>query len=401
MRAPLSNASPAASSCVGPSTSQPARGRSTRASSVWPPVAIRIRNGGSNGSGSRKLAATWPVQVVDRGQRQPVRRRERLRGRDADEQRADEPGALRDGHRVELRQRRRRPARARRRRPRRSAPGGGARRPRGRRRRSGRGRPARRSRSRGSRRRASRPRRRCRRSSSRSRGSRGAAAHVRHVVERPASVARRAPHDQRVLAVVLVVAAAACRPSGSRSARRARSPAVRGPHLERVAARCRAVVDPLQQRAQQRVAIPAGAGPGRPRCSSGARRCRSASRSGGRRASRRARGEAHARRLRQLQHEHRQRPRGREGTPLDRDHLRQVGVGEAADLERRRESRCGWRAVCGAPARRPEGAGRPEGLRPRPLVPYPPRAGRAPPLRRDVPRNRPSERQLRPLPTRP
>ncbi len=29
-------------------------------SSVWPPDAIRQGNGGSNGAGSRKLAATWP-----------------------------------------------------------------------------------------------------------------------------------------------------------------------------------------------------------------------------------------------------------------------------------------------------------------------------------------------------
>ena len=39
-------------------------------------------------------------------------------------------------------------------------------------------------------------------------------------------------------------------------------------------------------------------------------------------------------RLGELEHEHRQRPRGRERAALDRDDLREVGVGEAADLER-------------------------------------------------------------------
>src|SRR6185312_1387741 len=58
MRAPLSNASPAASSSVRPSTSKPSCSR-TCASSVWPPEAIRQTNGGSNAP-SMKLAATWP-----------------------------------------------------------------------------------------------------------------------------------------------------------------------------------------------------------------------------------------------------------------------------------------------------------------------------------------------------
>ena len=59
MRATLSKASPAASSRVWPSTSWPSWSR-TAASRVWPPLATRQRNGGSSGSGSRKLAATWP-----------------------------------------------------------------------------------------------------------------------------------------------------------------------------------------------------------------------------------------------------------------------------------------------------------------------------------------------------
>ena len=53
---------------------------------------------------------------------------------------------------------------------------------------------------------------------------------------------------------------------------------------------------------------------------------------GSRRArSSRARREADAARLGQLEHEHRQRPRRRERAALDRDDLRQVGVGQAAD----------------------------------------------------------------------
>ena len=43
--------------------------------------------------------------------------------------------------------------------------------------------------------------------------------------------------------------------------------------------------------------------------------------------------QAHAARLGQLEHEHRQRPRGRERAPLDRDDLREVGVREPADLD--------------------------------------------------------------------
>ena len=59
--ADLSKASPAASSRVWPSTSWPSWSR-TAASSVWPPLATRQRKGGSSGSGSRKLAATWPCR---------------------------------------------------------------------------------------------------------------------------------------------------------------------------------------------------------------------------------------------------------------------------------------------------------------------------------------------------
>jgi len=53
--------------------------------------ASRQTNGGSNGSGARKFAATWPCRwsTAASGSRAPPRA---LRGRDADQQRADQPG---------------------------------------------------------------------------------------------------------------------------------------------------------------------------------------------------------------------------------------------------------------------------------------------------------------------
>ena len=106
-------------------------------------------------------------------------------------------------------------------------------------------------------------------------------------------------------------------------------------------------------------------------------------------------------RLGELEHEHRQRPRRRERAALDRDDLREVGVGEAADLERaggaviaggvRRRARAGSReevrrgrldslphpagirARRGGDGRRPRRAGR---------APRPPRAE---PLKRTAP----------------
>ena len=91
------------------------RGRVTRASSVWPPLASRQMNGGSKAV-PRKFAATWPWRWSTGGQRQPARGGEPLRGRDADQQRADEPGPLRD--RDQLRVVERRAGRVQRRRPR-------------------------------------------------------------------------------------------------------------------------------------------------------------------------------------------------------------------------------------------------------------------------------------------
>ena len=61
MRAPLSKASPAASSSVWPSTANPWWSR-TSASSVWPPLAIKHTNGGSIATPGRKVAATWPCR---------------------------------------------------------------------------------------------------------------------------------------------------------------------------------------------------------------------------------------------------------------------------------------------------------------------------------------------------
>src|SRR5680860_296433 len=59
MRAPLSKASPAASSSVWPRIEYPL-GSSTRARKVWPPLATRHTYGGSIGSGWSVLATTCP-----------------------------------------------------------------------------------------------------------------------------------------------------------------------------------------------------------------------------------------------------------------------------------------------------------------------------------------------------
>ena len=78
------------------------RARVTPASSVWPPLAIRQRNGGSSGSGSRKLAATWPCRWSTPTQRLAGRRGERLGRADADQQRADQARAAGDRDRVDV-----------------------------------------------------------------------------------------------------------------------------------------------------------------------------------------------------------------------------------------------------------------------------------------------------------
>ncbi len=156
----------------------------TWASSVCPPLAIRHRNGGSNGSSvGEEVRGDVALQMVDGRERQLARGGERLRGRQPDEQRADQARALGGGDEVDLIQRRRRLRERLCRRSRRRARGGGARRSPGRRRRSARARPARRSRSRAPARRRRSPPRTCRRSSSRAPGS-SCRAGVGHVLER-------------------------------------------------------------------------------------------------------------------------------------------------------------------------------------------------------------------------
>ena len=76
-----------------PSSVVAARGPRPSASSVWPPLAIRHRNGGSIGSGCEEVRRHVPVQVVDRHERQLGGRSERLRGRQTDQQRADQARA--------------------------------------------------------------------------------------------------------------------------------------------------------------------------------------------------------------------------------------------------------------------------------------------------------------------
>ena len=156
---------------------------------------------------------------------------------------------------------------------------------------------------------------------------------VRDVVERAAQRRGRAPHDHGVLAVVLVVAPA--HPGGAEAeAVVERDRAVVGAaDLERVL-RVR-VVDALEQRGEQRRGdpVPAPVGvdghvhdvPDRvvARADEVARELPVDER-----------GEADPRRLGQLEHEHRQRPRGRERAALDADDLREIRVGQAADVDR-------------------------------------------------------------------
>ena len=140
-----------------------------------------------------------------------------------------------------------------------------------------------------------------------------------------------APHDHRVLAVVGVVPAAhAGRAEAELLVQHDRA-RVRLAHLERD---LRIVADPLEQRGDQRggdAAAPAVRVDGDvhhvpdrvvARADEVADQLALD-----------LRGEADARRLGQLEHEHRERPRGRERAPLDRDDLREVGVDEAADLD--------------------------------------------------------------------
>ena len=174
--------------------------------------------------------------------------------------------------------------------------------------------PARRSRWSGSSRRPPR-RRRCRHKTSLAPGS--------------TLVRRFQPHDQGILAVVVV--------------ERRRWPAGRKPKRSYIVIALRLVVRTssvkrasglVEERRLARSRCPRGGGRARPRCSSGARRPHIASRPGSRpgRARRRSRGRSRGLRARARTS---QRPRGLEGASLDRQHGGQVAVDESADRQRR------------------------------------------------------------------
>ena len=99
MRAALSNASPAASSRVWPRTSWPCvvadRGQQRVAA-----ARDQAEEGRLERLGLEEVGGDVALQVVDRDQRQPPRRGDRLRGADPDQQGADQPGA--GGHRDRL-----------------------------------------------------------------------------------------------------------------------------------------------------------------------------------------------------------------------------------------------------------------------------------------------------------
>ena len=156
---------------------------------------------------------------------------------------------------------------------------------------------------------------------------------ARHVLERPPQRRGRAPHDQRVLAVVLVVAPPHAGGAEAEALIQRDRALVGGPHLEREL-RAR-VVDPLDQRRQQRGcdAAPAAARVDRDVHQVPDRVVARADQVADHRLGLERR-QAHARGLGELEHEHRQRPRRRERAPLDRHDLREIGVGEAADRRR-------------------------------------------------------------------
>ena len=179
---------------------------------------------------------------------------------------------------------------------------------------------------------------------------------------RPSQRRRRAPHDQRVLAVVLVVAPAHAGDAEAVALVERDRRLVGAAHLERE-------LGARRRRAGRAAASSAEAMPWRRSVGVDgdvhhvpdgvvARADRVA-----RRAAVAERREAEAGRLGELEHEHRERPRRREGAPLDRGHRRQVAVGEGADLERRAaRSSCRRRArsrvgdAAGSPGPRRSGA---------------------------------------------
>ena len=115
-RAPLSNASPAASSSVVPSRSNEPRSR-TASSSVCPPLASRQTKGGSTGAGAEVERRDVTLEVVDRDERDAARPGDRLGRREADEQRTDQARPARDADPRRRRRARRPPRREPRARP--------------------------------------------------------------------------------------------------------------------------------------------------------------------------------------------------------------------------------------------------------------------------------------------
>ena len=104
MRAPLSKASPAASSSVLPSTSKPSwrvDPRQQRVAAAGDQAHER-RLEGPRSPARRKFAATWPCRWSTAANGSSPRRRDRLRAREADEQRADQARALGGGHQLDL-----------------------------------------------------------------------------------------------------------------------------------------------------------------------------------------------------------------------------------------------------------------------------------------------------------
>ena len=295
---------------------------------MWPPLAIRQRNGGSSGSGSRKLAATCPCRWSTPISGLRGRGGERLRGADADEQRPDQPGAPGHRERVDLVE---------------VGAGLGERRvddrvdqlevvPRG-----DLGHDAAEARV------QPRPARRSTLVSTGRPSTTAAQVSSQDVSMREdqardlgADRGRLEPHDQGVLAVVVVVAAAAAGGAEAEAARTSRSRRGwrRGP---RACSARRARPRRSSRSIRPRRDAARGGGRARPRRSSGARRRRSASRRGSRRA-RRAVGAA------------RQMPDGFESssTNIASDHgvgnerrsiestAGQVAVGEPADASARR-----------------------------------------------------------------
>ena len=100
-RAPLSNASPAASSSVVPGDVVAA----VVAHAGQQRVAARgdqAQEGRLHRRGGEEVRRDVALQVVDRDQREPARGGQPLRRRHADEQRADQAGALGHRHRVDV-----------------------------------------------------------------------------------------------------------------------------------------------------------------------------------------------------------------------------------------------------------------------------------------------------------